>query len=69
MSYATEYIARTLEVARERKDLSQRALGKLAGVPQRHISKIENGAVDLPLSTLVELVRILDLELALVTNA
>ena len=66
MSYATVHIARTLKAAREGKGLSQRALSKLAGVPQSHISKIENGAVDLRLSSLVELARVLDLELALV---
>jgi transcriptional regulator with XRE-family HTH domain len=64
--YATAHIARTLKAAREDKGLSQRALGKLAGVPQSHISKIENGAVDLRLSSLVELARVLDLELVLV---
>ena len=66
MGYATEYIAESLKAARERKGLSQRALGAKAGVPQSHISKIENGAVDLRLSSLVELARVLDLELTLV---
>ncbi len=65
MKYATEHIARTLRKAREAKGLSQRELGKKAGVPQGHISKIENGAVDLRLSSLVALARALDLELAL----
>jgi len=66
MSYATKYIATTLRAARESRGLSQRALGAKSGVPQGHISKIENGAVDLRLSSLVELARVLDLELALV---
>jgi transcriptional regulator with XRE-family HTH domain len=66
MSYATENIARTLKEARERKGLSQRALSKQAGVPQGQISRIENGAVDLRLSSLIELARALDLELTLV---
>lgn len=66
MSYATEHIAETLKAARERKGLSQRALSAKAGVPQSHISKIESGAVDLRLSSLVELARALDLEFALV---
>tara|TARA_R110002110_G_scaffold376568_2_gene586720 strand:+ start:229978 stop:230484 length:507 start_codon:yes stop_codon:yes gene_type:complete len=35
-------------------------------VPQGHISKIENGTVDLRISSLVELARALDLELAFV---
>ncbi len=66
MSYATEHIAESLKAARERKGLSQRALSAKAGVPQSHFSKIENGAVDLRLSSLVELARVLDLELTLV---
>lgn len=66
MSHATDYIATTLKFARKAKGLSQRALGRLADVPQGHISKIENGAVDLRVSSLAELARVLDLELTLV---
>jgi HTH-type transcriptional regulator / antitoxin HipB len=66
MSYATEHIAATLKAARESKGLSQRALSRQAGVPQGHISKVENGAVDLRLSSLIGLARVLDLELMLV---
>ena len=66
MTYATEHIATTLKAARESKGLSQRQLSQTAGVPQGHISKIENDAVDLRLSSLIALARALDLELALV---
>ncbi len=66
MTHATEHIARTLRHAREARGLSQRALSARAGMPQSHISKIENGAVDLRVSSLVELARVLDLELELV---
>ncbi|MBI3898355.1 MAG: helix-turn-helix domain-containing protein [Gammaproteobacteria bacterium] len=66
MAYTTEAIAEALKTARESKSLSQRALAKLAGVPQSHISKIESGAVDLRLSSLVEIARALDLEVMLV---
>lgn len=66
MTYATEHIARALRNAREARGLSQRALGAKAGIAQGHISKIENGAVDLRLSSLVELARVLDLDLVLV---
>ena len=66
MAYATEQIAQGLKAARESKGLSQRALAKLAGVPQSHISKIENGTVDLRSSSLVEIARALDLEVTLV---
>jgi transcriptional regulator with XRE-family HTH domain len=66
MTYVTEQIVASLKAARERKGLSQRALGQKVGVPQSHISKIENNAVDLRLSSLIELARALDLELVLV---
>lgn len=66
MTYVIEHIARALKAARGGKGLSQRALSRMAGVPQGHISKIENGAVDLRLSSLIELARVLDLEVTLV---
>ncbi len=66
MSYATEHIAGALKAARKNKGLSQRELSESAGMPQGHISRIENGAVDLRLSSLISLARVLDLELALV---
>lgn len=66
MKHATAHFAATLKAAREAKGMSQRALSEKANVPQGHISKIENGAVDLRVSSLVELARVLDLELTLV---
>ena len=62
MDYAGRQIVATLRAAREKKGLSQRALSAAAGVPQGHISRIERGAVDLQLSSLIELARVLDLE-------
>lgn len=66
MLSGAERIATILRNARETKGLSQRDLSAVSGVPQSHISKIEQGAVDLRLSSLVELARTLDLELILV---
>ena len=66
MAYTAEQIAHTLRSTRQARKLSQRALSAKTGVPQSHISKIENGAVDLRVSSLVELARVLDLELMLV---
>ena len=66
MSYATEHIARLLKSARQARELSQRELSAKSGVPQSHISKIETGAVDLRVSSLIVLARVLDLELMLV---
>lgn len=65
-TYATEHVAAALKAAREAKGISQRALSKLAGVPQAHISKIEGNTVDLRLSSLIALAHALDLEISLV---
>jgi transcriptional regulator with XRE-family HTH domain len=66
MSYEIEPFASALKAARQDKGLSQRALSALTGLTQAHISKIENGAVDLRLSNLIELARVLELEVVLV---
>lgn len=65
-SYATEHVTSTLRAARTARGLSQRELSVNSAVPQGHISRIENGSVDLRLSNLVALARALDLELMLV---
>lgn len=66
MIHVVEYLSNALKSAREGKKLSQRALGKTTGMPQAQISKIENAAVDMKASTLIELARALDLEVMLV---
>ena len=55
-------ITKALRKAREKRGISQRALGALTGVAQGHISRIEGGAVDIRLSSLIEMARALDLE-------
>jgi transcriptional regulator with XRE-family HTH domain len=64
--YSTESLTTALRSAREAKGFSQRALAGRAKIPQSHLSKIETGAVDLQLSTLIELARELDLEVMLI---
>ncbi|KQQ30773.1 hypothetical protein ASF58_24465 [Methylobacterium sp. Leaf125] len=66
MNYATEELLKELKAARDKAGLSQRDLSAKIGVPQSHISKIENGGTDLRLSSLVEIARALDLELKFV---
>ncbi|HYP66829.1 MAG TPA: helix-turn-helix transcriptional regulator [Thiobacillaceae bacterium] len=66
MSHVFQDIAKALKAARESKGLSQRALSEASGVLQTRISKIENGAADFRVSTLMALARALDLELTLV---
>ncbi len=56
----------TVRAARLSKALTQKELGQRVGLPQSHVSKIEKGAVNLQLSSLVEIARALDLEVKLV---
>ena len=66
MTYATDHFAETLKNVRMAKGITQRALGERVALPQGYISKIENGVVDLRVSSLVELARALNMELMLV---
>jgi DNA-binding XRE family transcriptional regulator len=66
MSAGIDEIAASIRAGRQAKALTQKQLGQRVGLPQSHISKIEKGAVDLQLSTLVEIARALDLEFKLV---
>src|ERR1700722_2315627 len=59
-------IITALTNARHRAGLSQRALADKVGIAQSHISKIERGAVDPQTTSLVEIARVLGLELSLV---
>lgn len=66
MSAGIDEIAASIRAARQAKALTQKELGQRVGLPQSHISKIEKGAVDLQLSSLVQIARALDLEVKLV---
>ncbi len=65
MTESSDIIA-AIRDARKAKGLSQSELSSRIGVPQSHISKIENGTVNLKLSSLIQIARALDLELKLV---
>ena len=56
----------TIAAARKAKGLTQEALGKQMGVPQSQLSRLEAGKVDLRTSNLLELARLVDLEVVLV---
>lgn len=66
MNYELNEMARLLKAAREHKGLNQRQLSSRCGVPQSQISRIEQGTVDLRFSSLVSIVRALEMEIALV---
>lgn len=63
---AITYIADAVKRARMEKAISQRALSDKVGIPQGHLSKIENGSVDPRLSSIIEIARALDYEIAFV---
>lgn len=58
-----------LRRARIERTLSQRELARRVGLPQSHVSKIENGHVDPGLSTAIEIARALGFEPVLVPRA
>jgi len=66
MAPPIDHIAAILKEARKAKGLSQTDLGKKVGLPQSHISRIERAQINVQLSSLIELARVLDLELTLV---
>ena len=63
---STANLARRLAKARTEKGLTQAELGQRLGVPQSHLSSIERGRTDPRVSSLLELARVLDLEIMLV---
>ena len=63
---ALESMAEQVKAAREAKGLSQRNLSERTGIPQSHISKIENAGSDLRMSSMLMIAHALDLELALI---
>ena len=62
----SDNIIDTLIAARKQKSLSQTELGEKLGMPQSHISKIERKETDLRLSSVIDMARVLGLELVLV---
>jgi transcriptional regulator with XRE-family HTH domain len=58
-------VADRIRSARQSSGLTQRELAERVGIPQGHISRIENAAVDVQVSTLIQIARALDLELVL----
>lgn len=59
-------IIQQLKTARQARGMKQSELGKKLGLPQSHVSKIEQDTTDPRLSTISDMARILDQELVLV---
>lgn len=68
MSVVIEHLGKRLRNRRRELGLSQRELAKRCAIPQPHISRIEQGEVDLRASTLIELARALESDFLLVPN-
>jgi transcriptional regulator with XRE-family HTH domain len=67
--YNVSEIIGQLRAERERQNLSQVQLGQRLGVPQSQITRIERGASDIRLSTLLEVAHALGLEPVLVPKS
>lgn len=63
---AFSVLGQALRVAREQKGLTQRALADSLGLRQRQISDLERAAMDPRFSTVQDVARALELEVALV---
>ena len=63
MSRGNTRIAKLLQTERTSRGLSQRELSELSGLTQAQISRIENGEVDMRVSSLIALTTELGLEL------
>ena len=68
MSLSITKFAKNLKKLRQAKGLTQQQVASMAKIPQSHLSQIERGLVDIRLSSLVELVHILNAELIIVPN-
>lgn len=55
-----------LKSARKQQGMKQSELGEKLGLPQSHVSKIEQGRNDPRLSTVIDMARVLDQELVLI---
>ena len=58
-----------LRLTREERGWSQAELGQRAGLPQMHISRIENGKITPRFDTLLQLVRVLGYDLLMVPRS
>lgn len=60
---------RQIKEARASKKWSQKDLGDAIGLPQPHVSAIESGKIVPRFDTLIDLLRILDLDLIIIPRA
>ena len=61
-----EELIEKLRLLRKRKHMTQAQLAQKIGLPQSHISNIEQGKTDIRVSTFIQLARLLDHEVMLI---
>jgi transcriptional regulator with XRE-family HTH domain len=66
MARPSESLIEAIKQARKKKGLTQRELSRKTKIPQSHISKVEKGVVDLHISSLEEIGKVLELEVMLI---
>lgn len=64
--YSIESIIKQLRETRRKLRLSQLELGLAINMPQSYISSIEQGRKDIRLNTLIQIARVLELEVMLI---
>jgi len=69
MTGLPEDLRRQIKEARDKRGWRQRELGATVGLPQPHISAIESGEIVPRFDTLLDIVRVLDLDLLLVPRS
>jgi len=69
MDRLPEAISRELKAARLRRGWSQAEVGRQVGLPQTHVSGIETGRIVPRFDTLLDLVRVLGMDLVLVPQS
>lgn len=65
-SHTVQSVAELLARARKEKGITQAKLADLLGLPQSYVARIEAGKTDLRASKLIEIARLLDLEVLFV---
>lgn len=66
MVYAIQDYVKQMRKARLERGWSQKELAQKAGITQSHLSRIEGGEMDMRFSNVIELVRLLNLEVLFV---
>lgn len=66
MKRKATYLIQSLKEARMRLDLTQAELGQKMGIPQSHVARLETLKIDATLSTLIEMARVLQMEVMLI---